>query len=222
MNECVWKNFLESEFKQEYFQSLSAFLKEEYKTKTIYPAREDVFNAFEYTPYETCKVVILGQDPYHEPNQAHGLCFSVRKGVALPPSLRNIYAELHADLGCAIPDHGCLVDWARQGVFLLNTTMTVRQGAAASHVGKGWETFTDDIIRELNKREKSIIFLMWGSCAKQKEALITNKNHYILKAPHPSPLSAYRGFFGCKHFSKTNEILLNNGETPIDWQIKNL
>ena len=220
MNECVWKDFLENEFKQEYFQSLSAFLKEEYKTKIIYPAREDVFNAFEYTPYETCKVVILGQDPYHEPNQAHGLCFSVRKGVALPPSLRNIYAELHVDLGCAIPTHGCLVDWARQGVFLLNTTMTVRQGAAASHVGKGWETFTDHTIMKLNEKEEPLVFILWGSNARSKKKLITNSHHFIIESAHPSPLSCYRGFNGSRPFSRCNEFLVKQGIKPVDWQIR--
>ena len=220
MNECVWKDFLDSEFKQEYFQSLSAFLREEYRTKTIYPVREDVFNAFEYTPYETCKVVILGQDPYHEPNQAHGLCFSVRKGVALPPSLRNIYAELHADVGCAIPEHGCLVDWARQGVFLLNTTMTVRQGAAASHVGKGWETFTDHTIMKLNEKKEPLVFILWGSNARSKKKLITNKHHFIIESAHPSPLSCYRGFNGSRPFSRCNDFLIQHGIKPVDWQIR--
>ncbi len=220
MNDCIWKDFLQSEFKQDYFVSLSAFLKEEYRTKTIYPPKADVFNAFEYTSYETCKVVILGQDPYHEPNQAHGLCFSVRKGVDIPPSLKNIYAELERDLGCRIPSHGCLEDWARQGVFLLNTTMTVRKGAAASHVGKGWETFTDHTIMKLNEKKEPLVFILWGSNARSKKKLITNPHHLILESAHPSPLSCYRGFNGSRPFSKCNDFLMKNGRTPVNWQIR--
>ncbi|MBP3398830.1 MAG: uracil-DNA glycosylase [Erysipelotrichaceae bacterium] len=220
MNECVWKDFLQSEFQKDYFKSLSAFLKEEYRTKTIYPAREDVFNAFEYTAYETCKVVILGQDPYHEPNQAHGLCFSVRKGVDIPPSLRNIYAELHADLGCSIPTHGCLTDWALQGVFLLNTTMTVRKGAAASHVGKGWEIFTDHTIMKLNEKKEPLVFILWGSNARSKKKLITSPQHLIIESAHPSPLSCYRGFNGSRPFSRCNDYLMKHGIAPVNWQIR--
>ena len=220
MNDCIWKDFLVNEFKQDYFLSLSSFLKEEYRTKTIYPLREDVFNAFEYTSYETCKVVILGQDPYHEPNQAHGLCFSVQKGVEIPPSLKNIYAELQRDLGCSIPTHGCLVDWAKQGVFLLNTTMTVRKGVAASHVGKGWETFTDHTIMKLNEKKEPLVFILWGSNARSKKKLITNPQHLIIESAHPSPLSCYRGFIGSRPFSRCNDFLKKNGRTPVNWQIR--
>ena len=182
----------------------------------------DIFNSLKYADYNDIKVVIIGQDPYHEEGQAHGLSFSVKPGIEIPPSLVNIYKELSDDLGCYIPNNGYLVKWAKQGVLLLNNVLTVRAHLANSHKNCGWETFTDNIIMELNKREKPVVFLMWGSCAKQKEALITNPNHYILKTVHPSPLSAYRGFFGCKHFSKANEILVKNGETPIDWQIENI
>ena len=177
----------------------------------------DIFNALKWTSYSDVKVVIFGQDPYHGENQAHGLCFSVRKGVALPPSLRNIYAELHADVGCTIPEHGCLVDWARQGVFLLNTTMTVRQGAAASHVGKGWETFTDHTIMKLNEKKEPLVFILWGSYAQKKGAFIDRNKHLVLASAHPSPLSAYNGFFKNKHFSRANEYLVAHGQEPISW-----
>ncbi len=217
-----WDEILKDEFESDYYKKIREFLKKEYSYGVIYPNMNDIFNSLKYASYNDIKVVIIGQDPYHEPGQAHGLSFSVKPGIAIPPSLLNIYKELENDLGCYIPNNGYLESWAKQGVLLLNNVLTVRAHQANSHKTCGWETFTDNIIRELNKREKSIIFLMWGSCAKQKEALITNKNHYILKAPHPSPLSAYRGFFGCKHFSKTNEILISNGETPIEWQIKNI
>lgn len=217
-----WDTILEETFNSDYYKKIREFLKQEYSRYTVYPDMHEIFSSLKYASYEDIKVVIIGQDPYHEEGQAHGLSFSVKPGIDIPPSLLNIYKELQNDLGCYMPNNGYLEKWAKQGVLLLNNVLTVRAHQANSHKTCGWENFTDDIIRELNKRDKSIVFLMWGSCAKQKELLITNKNHYILKAPHPSPLSAYRGFFGCKHFSKTNEILLSNGEAPIDWQIENI
>ena len=188
----------------------------------IYPPSEDLFSAFEATPLEKVKVVILGQDPYHEPGQAHGMCFSVRPGVEIPPSLQNIYQELHDDLGCDIPDNGYLMKWAGQGVFLLNTVLTVRAHQAGSHRGIGWEEFTDAAIRALNAEDRPIVFLLWGRPAQQKMPLLDNPKHLILTAPHPSPLSAYRGFFGCRHFSRANAFLAANGLEPIDWQIEDL
>lgn len=217
-----WDEILKNEFESEYYKNIRTFLKQEYSNHIIYPDMNDIFNSLKYADYDKIKVVIIGQDPYHEEGQAHGLSFSVKPGIAIPPSLQNIYKELQSDLGCYIPNNGYLEKWAKQGVLLLNNVLTVRAHQANSHKTCGWETFTDSIIKALNKREKPIIFLIWGSCAKQKETYITNKNHYILKAPHPSPLSAYRGFFGCKHFSKANEILIANNEEPIDWQINNL
>lgn len=217
-----WDEILKNEFESEYYKNIRAFLKQEYSNHIIYPDMNDIFNSLKYADYDKIKVVIIGQDPYHEEGQAHGLSFSVKPGIAIPPSLQNIYKELQSDLGCYIPNNGYLEKWAKQGVLLLNNVLTVRAHQANSHKTCGWETFTDSIIKALNEREKPIIFLIWGSCAKQKETYITNKNHYILKAPHPSPLSAYRGFFGCKHFSKANEILIANNEEPIDWQINNL
>lgn len=217
-----WDEILKSEFESEYYKNIRAFLKQEYSNHIIYPDMNDIFNSLKYADYDKIKVVIIGQDPYHEEGQAHGLSFSVKPGIAIPPSLQNIYKELQSDLGCYIPNNGYLEKWAKQGVLLLNNVLTVRAHQANSHKTCGWETFTDSIIKALNEREKPVIFLIWGSCAKQKETYITNKNHYILKAPHPSPLSAYRGFFGCKHFSKANEILIANNEEPIDWQINNL
>lgn len=217
-----WDNILKEKFESDYYKKIREFLKYEYSNYTIYPEMNDIFSSLKYADYEDIKVVIIGQDPYHEEGQAHGLSFSVKPGIDTPPSLVNIYKELQSDLGCYIPNNGYLESWAKQGVLLLNNVLTVRAHQANSHKTCGWEKFTDDIVRELNKREKPIVFLMWGSCAKQKETLITNKNHVILKAPHPSPLSAYRGFFGCKHFSKTNEILIANGEKPINWQIENI
>ena len=199
---------------------LREFLKKEYATQTIYPSMYDIFNALKATAYEDVKVVILGQDPYHGPGQAHGMCFSVQKGVTPPPSLVNIFKELHDDVGCSEPQHGCLESWADQGVLLLNTVLTVRAGQANSHKGMGWEIFTDNVIRKLNEREKPMVFLLWGANAQTKTSYITNPAHLILKAPHPSPLSAYRGFFGCHHFSKANEFLAANGMEPIDWQIR--
>jgi uracil-DNA glycosylase len=216
-----WKELLKDEFEKDYFRDIAEFLhKEKREGKTIYPPGSQIFNAFELTPLSKVKVVILGQDPYHEPNQAHGLCFSVLKGVAPPPSLVNIYKELHDDIGFNIPSHGQLTKWAEQGILMLNTVLTVRRGQANSHKGMGWETFTDRVISELNKKETPVIFLLWGSPARQKAQIITNPIHIKLTCPHPSPLSSYRGFFGCKHFSKTNEILIKNGLTPIDWQIE--
>ncbi|MDD3169868.1 MAG: uracil-DNA glycosylase [Eubacteriales bacterium] len=213
-----WDTILDREFEKEYYVALRSFLVSEYKTRIIFPSMHDIFNALKYTAYQDVKVVILGQDPYHEPNQAHGLCFSVKKGVQKPPSLVNIFKELKSDLGIAPPEHGCLEAWAKQGVLLLNTVLTVRSGHANSHKGKGWEIFSDRVIELLNQREKPMVFLLWGANAKSKADLMTNKNHRIFTAPHPSPLSAYNGFWGCRHFSKTNEFLSQYGET-IDWEI---
>ena len=215
-----WDTVLASEFQSDSYQRLRVFLKEEYRTQTIYPPMEDIFQALRLTPYENANVVILGQDPYHGPGQAHGLAFSVRPGVQAPPSLRNIYKELADDLGCTIPDHGYLVDWAKQGVLLLNTALTVRAGQANSHRGKGWEDLTDSIIRHLNLREQPVVFLLWGANARAKVPLITNPLHLVLCAPHPNPLSAFQGFFGCKHFSRTNTFLRQCGLPEIDWQIR--
>ena len=197
-------------------------LKKEYHQHQVYPPKEDIFNAFDYTPLSEVKVVIIGQDPYHEPGQAHGLCFSVKPGVKIPPSLMNIFKELHDDLGCDIPNNGYLEKWARQGVLMLNNVLTVRAHQAASHKGIGWEEFTDAVIDVLNRQDKPIVFLLWGSPAAKKCAKLNNPNHLILKAPHPSPLSAYRGFFGCRHFSQTNDFLLSKGLEPIDWQIPDI
>lgn len=217
-----WMDLLKEEFEKEYYKKLRAFLIKEYTSRTIYPDKYEIFNALNFTAYEDVKVVILGQDPYHGPRQAHGLSFSVKPGVAVPPSLVNIYKELRDDLGCYIPNNGYLKKWADQGVLLLNTSLTVRAGEANSHRGKGWETFTDAVISILNRREKPVVFILWGSNAISKEKLITNKTHYIIKSPHPSPLSASRGFFGSKPFSKTNSFLLSNGQEIIDWQIENI
>ncbi|MDD6881812.1 MAG: uracil-DNA glycosylase [Firmicutes bacterium] len=215
-----WDEILAEEFDKEYFLNLRDFLKKEYEEQTIYPPKEDIFNALRYSSYENTKVVILGQDPYHEPNQAHGLCFSVNKGVQIPPSLVNIYKEIENDLGITPPDHGYLEKWAKQGVLLLNNVLTVRKGQANSHRGKGWEEFTDSVARHLNEREAPMVFILWGSNARAKEALITNKNHMIIAGPHPSPLSAYRGFFGGGYFSKANRFLEITGQKPIDWDLK--
>ena len=217
-----WKDFFEKEKGKAYFRKLEEFLDNEYKNKVIYPPRDLVFNAFSLCPLDKIKVVIIGQDPYHEVGQAHGLAFSVKPGIIIPPSLRNIYKELHDDLGCYIPNNGYLEKWARQGVLLLNNVLTVREGLANSHRNCGWETFTDDVIKEINKIDRPVVYLFWGACAAKKELLVTNPKHYILKSVHPSPLSANRGFLGCKHFSKTNEILKRNGLEPIDWQIENI
>ena len=212
-----WDKHLAEEFKKPYYIALRQFLKEEYCTQTIYPNMHDIFNALQTTSYEDVKVVILGQDPYHGEGQAHGMAFSVQPGVKTPPSLVNIYKELQSTMGCYIPNNGYLMKWAKQGVLLLNTVLTVRAGKPQSHKGKGWEIFTDNIIRLLNEREKPIVFILWGSYARSKKNLITNKNHYIVESVHPSPLSAYNGFFGSKPFSKTNNFLIKNGIEPIDW-----
>ena len=214
-----WLEPLKEEFKKPYYRDLYQKVNEEYKTQTIYPSSDDLFNAFHFTPLSQVKVVIIGQDPYHGEGQAHGLCFSVKKGVEIPPSLVNIYKELHDDLGCSIPDHGYLKKWADQGVLLLNTVLTVRAHQANSHRGIGWEEFTDAAIKILNEQDRPMVFMLWGSPARTKKAMLTNPKHLILEAPHPSPLSAYRGFFGCRHFSKCNAFLIKNGLDPIDWQI---
>ncbi|CDA07130.1 uracil-DNA glycosylase [Fusobacterium animalis] len=216
-----WKEILEEEFQKDYFVKLKAILEEEYKNYTVYPLKKDILNAFFLTPYSEAKVVLLGQDPYHQKGQAHGLAFSVNYGIKTPPSLVNMYKELHDDLGLYIPNNGFLEKWAKQGVLLLNTTLTVRDSQANSHSGIGWQTFTDNVIKALNEREKPIIFILWGNNAKSKEKFIDTNKHYILKGVHPSPLSANKGFFGCKHFSEANRILKNLGEKEIDWQIEN-
>ncbi len=217
-----WAKELKPEYSKPYYKELFNFVGKEYATHTVYPPGDDIFNAFHLTPLKNVKVVIIGQDPYHEPGQAHGLSFSVKPGVDIPPSLLNIYKELHEDLGCYIPDNGYLVKWANQGVLLLNAVLTVRAHEAASHQNKGWEEFTNSVIRIVNKEDRPIVFLLWGSFARSKKKMLNNPNHLILEAPHPSPLSAYRGFFGCRHFSKANEFLESKGLTGIDWQIDNL
>ena len=217
-----WKELLEDEFSKDYYLSLRKFLVSEYNTKTIYPDKFDIFNALHFTPYKDVKVVILGQDPYHGPNQAHGLSFSVNPGVKIPPSLLNIYKELNSDLGCYIPNNGYLKKWADQGVLLLNTSLTVRAGEANSHKHIGWVIFTDKIISLVNEKEDPVVFLLWGNNAIKKKELITNKKHLILSSVHPSPLSASRGFFGSKPFSKINNFLISINKKPIDWQIENI
>ena len=214
-----WKELFEQEEKKEYYQKLMQFLDEEYAHKTIYPPREDLFTCFEACSYQDVKVVMLGQDPYHRPQQAHGLCFSVRKGVKLPPSLKNMYKELKSDLDIDAPSHGYLMDWAKQGVFMMNAVMSVEKGKAGSHRKKGWEQFSDRVIEVLNAQSQGIVFILWGNWAIQKTKLITNPQHRIITSPHPSPLSAYQGFFGSRPFSKTNEYLKEMGRTPIDWRI---
>lgn len=216
-----WKEILEDEFRKDYMIKLKAFLtKENEEGKIYYPPNNFIFNAFNHTPFDKVKAVILGQDPYHGKNQAHGLAFSVQKGINVPPSLKNIYKEIEEDIpGFIIPTHGDLTKWADEGVLLLNATLTVRAGTPASHHNKGWEVFTDRTIIELSEQKKGIVFLLWGRNAQAKASLIDPSKHHILKAAHPSPYSAYQGFFGCRHFSKTNEILLKEGKTPIDWQI---
>ena len=217
----MWKEWLEEEWKKPYFKELSAFLHNEYKTKDIYPPKEKVFTAFNACTYDDIKVVILGQDPYHQRGQAHGLCFSVSPGVQIPPSLLNIYKEINSDVGCDIPNNGYLLPWAKQGVFLLNTVMSVEDSKPKSHANKGWEIFTDNVIKKINEKEEPVVFLLWGRDERNKANMI-DKKHLVLEAAHPSPLSAYNGFFGCKHFSKTNEFLKNNGRGEINWQIPNL
>ena len=217
----MWKEWLEEEWKKPYFKELSVFLHNEYKTKDIYPPKEKVFTAFNACTYDDIKVVILGQDPYHQRGQAHGLCFSVSPGVQIPPSLLNIYKEINSDVGCDIPNNGYLIPWAKQGVFLLNTVMSVEDSKPKSHANKGWEIFTDNVIKKINEKDDPVVFLLWGRDARNKAGMISEK-HLVLEAAHPSPLSAYNGFFGCKHFSKTNEFLKNNGRGEINWQIPNL
>ncbi len=217
-----WLQALQGEFRQPYYKKLFQTVNEEYRTQRIFPPADDIFNAFHYTPLGEVKVVIFGQDPYHGENQAHGLCFSVKPGVDIPPSLVNIYKELHDDLGCAIPSHGYLTKWAKQGVLMMNTVLTVRAHQANSHRGIGWEAFTDAAIRVLNEQDRPIVFILWGRPAQMKKSMLTNPKHLILEAPHPSPLSSYRGFFGSKPFSKTNEFLAAHGIKTIDWQIDEL
>lgn len=217
-----WWPFLQDEWNQDYFKKLSEFVHHEYETKDIYPPKDKVFSAFENCDYKDVKVVILGQDPYHEPNQAHGMCFSVNPGIKIPPSLVNMYKELHEDCGCYIPNNGYLMPWSKQGVFLLNTVMTVERGKANSHAKKGWETFTDHTIQKINEKDESVVFLLWGNNARSKADMIDKNKHLVLECAHPSPLSAYHGFFGCKHFSKTNQFLKEHGKEPINWQIENI
>lgn len=214
-----WDPILAPEFEKDYYKTLRSFLIQEYRNSTVYPDMYHIFEALKRTSYAQTKVVLLGQDPYHGPGQAHGLAFSVRRGVPKPPSLQNMFKELHRELGIEIPDHGCLESWADQGVLLLNATLTVRQGQAASHQGKGWETFTDAVLARLVEKQTPLVFLLWGRHAQSKEALISNKRHLVLKTVHPSPLSAHRGFFGCGHFSKANAFLTKSGQEPIDWRV---
>ncbi|MBE6010287.1 MAG: uracil-DNA glycosylase [Lachnospiraceae bacterium] len=217
-----WLAPLKGEFAKPYYKELYQKVLQEYRTVKVFPPANDIFNAFHLTPLSEVKVVILGQDPYHNDGQAHGLCFSVQPGTDIPPSLVNIYQELQTDLGCYIPNNGYLEKWAKQGVLLLNTVLTVRAHQANSHRGIGWEQFTDAVIRILNEQDRPIVFLLWGSPARAKKAMLNNPKHLVLEAPHPSPLSAYRGFFGCRHFSMTNRFLEAHGITPIDWQIENI
>ncbi len=215
-----WLPAVEAEFRKPYYRQLYSFIKEEYDKTVIYPPADDIFNAFHFTPLGKVKVLLLGQDPYHNVNQAHGLSFSVLPGQDIPPSLQNIYQELHDDLGCRIPNNGYLKKWAEQGVLLLNTVLTVRAHQANSHQRKGWEQFTDAVIQAVNAQDRPIVFFLWGRPAQAKASMLTNPKHLILKAPHPSPLSAFRGFFGCRHFSQANDFLREHGVEPIDWQIE--
>lgn len=214
-----WDEILKDEFSKPYYKELREFLKQEYKTRTIYPDMNNIFSALKASSFADTRVVIIGQDPYHGAGQAHGLCFSVKKPVEPPPSLKNMFKELSDDVGFKIPDHGELTAWAEQGVLLLNTVLTVREASPNSHKGKGWEIFTDRVIAELNRKETPVVFLLWGANAKNKAKIITNPIHKKLETVHPSPLSAYGGFFGCKHFSRCNQILIESGQKPIDWQI---
>ena len=217
-----FKEIIKEESKKEYYQKLHEFIDNEYNTKTIFPPRENVFFALKNTPYEYVKVVIIGQDPYHGEGEAHGMCFSVNPDIKIPPSLQNIYKEINRDLGCKIPNNGYVLKWARQGVLLLNSVLTVQKDNPASHKGKGWEIFTDRIIEEINKKETPVVFLLWGNFAKQKQALITNPIHLVLTSSHPSPFSVRYGFEGCSHFSKTNNFLKSHGMSQIDWQIEDI
>lgn len=217
-----WLSYLKPEFSKPYYKELYEFVKDEYSKHEIYPPSDEIFSALEHTQMKDVKIVLLGQDPYHERGQAHGMSFSVKPGVKTPPSLQNMYKELNSELGCYIPNNGFLEKWADQGVLLLNTSLTVRSGQANSHKGKGWELFTDAIIRAVNEQERPIVYFLWGSNARSKKQLITNPKHLILETVHPSPLSAYNGFFGCGHFKKANEFLIANQIAPIDWQIENI
>ncbi|MBR2786530.1 MAG: uracil-DNA glycosylase [Clostridia bacterium] len=222
VNMNYFKNIIENEAKKEYYIKLHNFIEQEYHTQTIYPERNNVYSAFKYTPYNNVKVVILGQDPYHGEGEAHGLSFSVQPGVKIPPSLKNIYKELNAELGCYIPNNGYLVKWAEQGVLLLNSVLTVQKDTPASHRGKGWETFTDKVIEEIDKKDEPVVFMLWGNFAKSKRELLQNPKHLVLESAHPSPFSARNGFFGNNHFVKANEYLEANGVGAIDWQIENI
>lgn len=215
-----WDKLLTEEYQKEYFKNLMDFVKEEYKTKVIYPKQNEVFNAFRYTPFDNVKVVILGQDPYHGPNQAEGLSFSVSNEVLKPPSLKNIFKELESDLGIPFPEHNSLKPWAREGVLLLNAVLTVEEHTPTSHKDRGWETFTDNVIKIINQKQTPVVFILWGSYAKSKKSLITNPIHYVIESPHPSPFSAYNGFFGSKPFSKTNAFLKSRGLKEINWKVE--
>jgi len=215
--EQSWKECLKDEFEKPYFKQVTNYVRDEYKSNAIYPAAKFIFNAFNLCPFDKVKVVLLGQDPYHEPGQAHGLCFSVQSGIAFPPSLRNIFKEINSDLGKPIPQNGDLTRWAEQGILLLNATLTVRAHLAASHQGKGWETFTDAVIRKLALERKNIVYILWGAYAQRKAEMIDSRQNLVLQSPHPSPLSASRGFFGNKHFGKTNEYLEKTGQKTIEW-----
>jgi uracil-DNA glycosylase len=217
-----WSSLLEEEFNKPYYLQLREFLIEEYNTSAVYPDKHNIFNALHLTSFDQAKVIILGQDPYHGPDQAHGLSFSVQPGIKTPPSLQNMFKELHDDLGCNIPNNGYLVPWAKQGIVMLNTVLTVRAGSPNSHKGKGWETFTDKVIETLNNREEPLVFMLWGKHAQDKMELIQSSKHCIIMSPHPSPFSANRGFFGSKPFSRANQFLIKNGSTEIDWQIPDI
>lgn len=217
-----WLDPLKAEFAKDYYKELYKNVVYEYSKGVVYPPADDIFNAFHYTPLSEVKVVIIGQDPYHEPGQAHGLCFSVKEGIQTPPSLVNIYKELNSDLGCYIPNNGYLVKWAKQGVLLLNAVLTVRAHIAFSHKNIGWEQFTDAVIDIVNAKDEPVVFMLWGNAAIKKAEKVDRNKHFVLTSPHPSPLSANRGFFGCKHFSKCNDFLCRNGKEPIDWQIENI
>lgn len=223
MTQNDWLDAIQPEFSKPYYKELFEFVKQEYSNTVVYPPADDIFNAFHFTPLSKVKVLILGQDPYHNVHQAHGLCFSVLPDQPeIPPSLQNIYKEINDDIGCEIPNNGYLKKWADQGVLMLNTVLTVRAHQANSHKGMGWEKFTDAVIQAVNEQDRPIVYLLWGKPAQSKIPMLNNPKHLILKAPHPSPLSAFRGFFGCKHFSQTNNFLIENGLEPIDWQIENV